>query len=100
MNAGPEFTNNWRHTWTVDGVEVEVFSLHRTVRRVPRGHEIATQFARRGRFDMVEDTNRGFRAGMHVFEGHSVTEAAEAAARRISPGVFPDRAPSGSSGPP
>ena len=53
--TGPEFRPGWRDCFVADGVTIQIEARHYPRKRLPRGHEIARQMARRGRVEMVAD---------------------------------------------
>ena len=53
--TGPEFQPGWRDEFVERGWIIRIEARHHQRKRLPRGHEIARQMARRGIMQMVED---------------------------------------------
>ena len=53
--TGPEFQPGWRDEFVERGRIIRIEARHYPHKRLPRGHEIARQMARRGMVQMVED---------------------------------------------
>lgn len=58
---GPEHIQGWRTQIEIDGVKVDVVAAHHTRKRLPRGHEIARQYGRRGSYSLVDETTHEWR---------------------------------------
>ena len=115
---GPEHRRGWHDRFEADGVPVEIHARHYARHRLPRGHEIARQAVRglphamveeidhewtvaaRGRavLTLRQDPGGDFRSGHLSFPRMDIRAAAEAALRRLAPGVLaPPRGPAGPS---
>lgn len=108
MRFGQEHQSGFRDSRMVDGIRIELVALHHNRNRLPRPSEMVHQMARRGRPQMVPETehewrvlaggrmvcslrqhdNGVFYSGQFFSRDTDIMQAAIAATRRMMPGIF------------